>query len=105
MKKVFALISPLVVLLLLALLAMPAFAGSVSFSGSLQNPDPTWDRVDVGCGGSTGIIEWYDVQQFYVSQNGTYTIEMTGLYGRLTRDGFFALYQNSFNLLPKPRTA
>jgi len=86
-------------LLAVGLLAGPmiAAANTVSWSGTLQSPDPTWNRVGNNCGSATNNVEWYDVQPFSVSSVGSYVMTMTVMSGALSPDGYFALYQGSFN--------
>ncbi len=71
-------------------------ATTVSWSGTLASPDPTWDRVNTNCVGPSSRIEWYDTQPFYVDATGLYTIDTTAMTGP-NPDNLFALYQNSFD--------
>ncbi len=72
-----------------------AAATTVSWSGTLTEGDPTWDRPN--CDGSlTGNIEWYDFQAFWVDAAGTYDIEVTEMTGNMD-DSYYLLYENSFD--------
>jgi hypothetical protein len=96
--KKFARALPLLLLCVgFLMIALPVLAGIVSWSGRLENPDPVWDRVEDDCSGPSGYVEWYDVQPFYVDVTGDYTIEMTTMTGDISPDGFYALYDTSFD--------
>lgn len=69
-------------------------AGSVNWSGNLGAGDPTWQRPT--CHNVTDNVEWYDVQGFWVTQTGTYTITIANLTGNLD-DPYYLLYQYSFS--------
>jgi hypothetical protein len=94
-KKVVSLVVSLLVLMVLLLTTVTAFADTVSWSGTLGPGDPTWFRPD--CSGITGSEEWYDVQQFTVSADGSYTFTVTALTGAVSPDTYYLLYQNSFD--------
>lgn len=97
MKKL-SLVFTIGIIALLLIAALPLYAGTTSWSGRLENPDPSWDRVDdVDCGPAYGYIEWYDTQVFSVDTIGTYTIEMIAMTGDISPDGLFALYDTTFN--------
>lgn len=86
-------------LLLIATFAAttPLYAGTVSWSGRLENPDSIWFRVDDGCGPATTNDEWYDTQVFSVDTAGNYTIDMIAMSGSISPDGYYALYDTSFD--------
>lgn len=73
-----------------------ASAGTQTFSGTLAPGDTTWDRPY--CDGSLeGSIEFYDQQTFFVTADGNYDITMPTLTGTTSPDGYFLLYQGSFD--------
>jgi len=80
---------------LLGCAAVDAMAGTMSWSGRLENPDPTGYRA-LNCFTPAIVSEWFDAQGFSVDASGVYTIEMTALTGGDT-DGFYALYEKRFD--------
>lgn len=77
--------------------ALPVFAGTVSWSGSLQAPDPSWTRIGNDCVGVEPDVEWYDLQLISVDVSGDYTFEMVAMDGPLSPDGYYVLYDGGFN--------
>ena len=73
-----------------------AAAGTQTFSGALAPGDTTWDRPY--CDGSLeGSIEFYDQQTFHVTVDGNYDITMPVMTGTISPDGYFLLYEESFD--------
>lgn len=87
--------------------ATGANAGTISFSGVLQNTDPTYTRAlaftngaqsDVYLGPSiVGSAVNYDVWSFTVDQADTYTFSATTNIGPTANFGHLALYLGAFN--------
>jgi len=97
MKKSTLVLNTIITLTMMIIAAAPVFAGTTSWSGTLQNPDPSVAHVGNGCFGVSSYVEWYDTQVFSVDTTGTYTITMTAMTGSATPDGFYALYATAFN--------
>lgn len=73
------------------------FAAPVNFSGALTTFDPTFNRpTTLTSLSGVGTAVYYDVYGFYVSANGTYSIESTSFTG-LDSDTYFALYRTQFS--------
>lgn len=80
-----------------ALASQAAFAAPVSFSGELTASDPRFNRpLTTTVLSSVGTNVAYDVYDFHVSANGTYSIESTS-FNSGGSDTFLALYQGVFN--------
>jgi len=80
-----------------ALASQAAFAAPVSFSGELTASDPRFNRpftTNSLSGAGTNVA--YDVYNFYVSANGTYSIESLS-FNAAGSDTFLALYRGAFN--------
>lgn len=99
MKRTSALALLLLTLILSA--ASLVSADPLSFAGTLESSDPTWDRVQLGCSGPSGQIEWYDTYNFTVSDGGQYTLETTGVVENPADpdnfDPILALYEGAFD--------
>lgn len=86
-----------IMLLLTFAFASVALAGSVSWSGSLDTSDGSFDGYLAVFGGSSGTTQYYEVQFFTVDAGGVYQIRMdSASFSSCTDDGMFALYQGSF---------
>jgi hypothetical protein len=89
----------LIVLIIVALNVVPAFAGVSSISGSMTAGDPTFNRRLSGqpCSGASGVGTnvFYDVAPFIVTANGSYTFTLDGT----GYDAYLHIYQGSFNPL------
>jgi hypothetical protein len=73
------------------------FAAPVTFSGALTTQDPQFNRpVSLSGLSGVGTAAYYDVYSFYVSANGTYSMESTSFSG-LDADTYFALYRTQFS--------
>jgi hypothetical protein len=94
-NKQYATVFAVIILIVSAvMIATSVSAGTTSWSGTLTAGDPTWNRPN--CAGVTSGIEWYDVQEFWVDADGSYTIEITNLTAGLD-DPYYLLYINSFD--------
>jgi len=81
----------------IALASQAAFAAPVSISGELTASDPRFNRpLTTTSLSSVGTNVAYDVFGFYVSANGTYSIESTA-FSVTGSDTFLALYRGAFN--------
>ncbi len=77
-------------------LSAPAFAGTLTFSDTLDGTEPTWDNPDTGATTLTG----YDTFEFTVDTSGTYSI--LSFYPGDTSvdenlDGFLSLFASPFD--------
>lgn len=75
-----------------------ALAGSVSWSGTLDTGDGSFDGNLAVYGVPSVLRVYYEVQFFTVDAAGVYQIRMdSASFSSCTSDGMFALYQGSFN--------
>src|SRR5687768_6255225 len=76
-------------------------ADTLTFNGTLDPSDPTWDRVQLGCSGPSGQTEWYDTFSFSVTDGGPYTLETTAITKNPADpddfDPILALYEGAFD--------
>jgi len=91
---------------LLVLGVLSAWAASAFWSGTLDNASATYHRLAGGnctiLGGAQGTNVFYQAQSFMVDTTGTYTLtndsnSFTQVGGGSVGDGFFGLYQTSFD--------
>jgi len=79
------------------LASQAAFAAPVTISGELTASDPKFNRpLSATLLSSVGTNVAYDVFGFYVSANGTYSIESTS-FSAPGSDTFLYVYQGAFN--------
>ncbi|MBL8156011.1 MAG: hypothetical protein JNM70_17665 [Anaerolineae bacterium] len=86
-----------IVMLMSLAFASVVLAGSVSWSGTLDTSDGSFDGYLAVFGSPSGT-QYYEVQFFTVDAAGVYQIRMdSASFSICSDDGMFALYQGSFN--------
>lgn len=87
-----------VILVLAALLATPANADTVTWSGALVDLPDIPDADLAGCPAGARLQESYELTPFFVDTSGSYTIETTAASGMPQDPGdtLLALYDGSF---------
>lgn len=85
-----------ILVLALAILSLSAnahaFIFMTSFSGTLDNGDPTWNRTNELMSAISVNTEHYDVQPFWVASTTNYTLQNESNF-----DSYIFLYENSFD--------